>query len=203
MNVIKLDEKMTVPAEFIEENKANLSQFMPKSGKTGPYSTHDKLRRRDEVYRLHFEYGYSARKIAELMRINRNTINSDILYWRSKIIHKTNIFNPEHAVLTNLARLEIQRTRLRECLDKIDGFSEQLSLERLIYDLDNKILQIYQKLSESIYHVHKVATVQLNDQMKKQHSDERFCTFFDTLKVSSLAHAKIMKIVKEDRSYRY
>ena len=52
---------------------------MPKSEKNGgPYPIQAKKTRRDEVFRLHFDYGYSARKIADMLKINRNTINSDI-----------------------------------------------------------------------------------------------------------------------------
>jgi len=42
-----------------------------KSG--GPYSKDEREKRQNEVFRLHFEFGYSAVKIADLMKINRNT----------------------------------------------------------------------------------------------------------------------------------
>ena len=54
---------------------------MPKSHQRGPYTKQELENRRNEVYRLHFEYRYSVRKIAELMKINRNTINGDIKHW--------------------------------------------------------------------------------------------------------------------------
>lgn len=41
------------------------------------------MKRQNEVYRLHFKRGYSAVKISEMMKINRNTINKDITYWYS------------------------------------------------------------------------------------------------------------------------
>ena len=91
---------------------------MPKSHKRGPYSKQELENRRNEVYRLHFEYGYSARKIAGFMKINRNTVNGDINYWYSRIAKNNSIFEPEYAVIFNLQRLEIQRSRLRERLDK-------------------------------------------------------------------------------------
>ena len=46
----------------------------------GPYTKDERTKRQNEVARLHFEYGYSAVKIAEMMKVNRNTINSDIKY---------------------------------------------------------------------------------------------------------------------------
>jgi len=35
--------------------------------KGGPYSKDEREKRQNEVFRLHFEYGYSATKIADLM----------------------------------------------------------------------------------------------------------------------------------------
>lgn len=51
----------------------------------GPYTKDERTKRQNEVARLHFEYGYSAVKIAEMMKVNRNTINSDIKYLYSEI----------------------------------------------------------------------------------------------------------------------
>ena len=51
----------------------------------GPYTKDERTKRQNEVARLHFEYGYSAVKIAGMMRVNRNTINSDIKYLYSSI----------------------------------------------------------------------------------------------------------------------
>ena len=47
-----------ISPEFIIENKNNLGQFMPKSHKRGPYSKQELEKRRNEIYQLHFEYGY-------------------------------------------------------------------------------------------------------------------------------------------------
>lgn len=70
-----------IASEFIAQLDSQLCQTMPKSKKGGPYPINQKQKRQNEVYKLHFEYGYSARKIAEMMMINRNTINGDLQYW--------------------------------------------------------------------------------------------------------------------------
>ena len=49
-----------------------------KSKKGGPYTKQEQEKRRDEVFKLHFEYGYSATQISQMLKINRNTINSDV-----------------------------------------------------------------------------------------------------------------------------
>jgi len=81
--------------------------------KGGPYTKQEIMDRKNEVHRLHFEYGYSARKIADLMKVNRNTINGDIDYWYSKIAENFNMVDPLGSIMVNIQRLDIQRSRLR------------------------------------------------------------------------------------------
>ena len=192
--------EIEVSNDFLEENKKNLTQFSPRPKKSGPYSTKEKESRRKEVYRLHFDYGYSARKIADLMKVNRNTINGDIDYWYSKIIKNNNVFNPEFAIIVTLQRLEIQRSRLREQLDKTGHFQEKLALERLMYDIDSKISYIHNKLCESNQRNMDLSTEYLNKWMKDNKKTERYMTLFDKITVSDKAHEKINKIINEDKS---
>jgi len=181
----KLDSLPKVSDVFINDNKQFLNtQFNSRNKKGGPYSKGDREARKNEVYRLHFEYGYSARKIAELMKINRNTVNGDIDYWYSKISIDTNILNPTLNITIIIEHFKIQRIRLREQLDKATIFHEKITLERLIHDLDFKILNTYQRLSESSLLVHKLATNWLNNYMKKQKRDNRYITFYDTISIS-------------------
>jgi len=165
----------------------------------GPYSKEEKIKRQNEVYRLHFDYGYSGRKIAELMIINRNTVNGDIDYWYSKIVKNTNILNPEDSIIITLKRFEIQRSRLREELDKTDSIQEKLMIERFIFNLDSKILNTYHRLVESVRKVADVSTQKLNDWMKENKKGERHLTYFDIFSVSKKAKEKIDKIIDEDR----
>ena len=192
--------ELKISKEFLEENKSNLSQFMPKTRRRGPYSKQEKESRRNEVYRLHFDYGYSARKISELMKVNRNTINGDVSYWYSKIISNHNIFDPEIDILICLKRFEVQRTRLRIQTDKTNEFQEKLSLERIILDIDSKVLQIYQKLGESTKRVMDAVTINLNHEMKKQKKDTRYMLLFDKIAVSERAKERIEQIIREDKA---
>ena len=191
------DIDLNISNEFIKENKLFIPKELHKKG--GPYNKNERIKIQNEVYRLHFEYGYSAVKISEIMKINRNTINGYIDQWNSKILKHINIFYPEHVILILLERFEIQRTRLREQLDKVTNFQEKIILERLICDIDLKILNTYQKLAESSYRVHKYATEWLNDTLKKRNVDKRYLTFYDTISVSEKAKERIKSIINEDR----
>lgn len=198
--LLTLEEPYNLPfdvdQEFIKQNQ-KLNSKIPKKG--GPYTQTQRDQRRQEVYRLHFEYGYPAKKIAELMKVNRNTVNGDIDYWYSKIYKNTNIFNPEAVIIINLERLEIQRSRLREQLDKTKSFQEKLALEKMMYDIDCKILHTYSRVAESVRRISDLYTDRLNQWMKENKKTQRYMTFFDTISVSEKAKEKINKIIKEDR----
>jgi len=117
------------------------SEFKSKNKKGGPYSKKDRDSRIDEVCRLHFEYGYSASKISELMDVNRNTINSDI-----EQLYLTLESNWEKTTSVSLLQNHIesvlaQKRRLREALDNTEKFSEKLAIEKMILQVESKINQ--------------------------------------------------------------
>ncbi len=189
-----------VSNNFIHDDHQFLkTQKFLRHKKGGPYSKGNRLARRKEVYRLHFEYGYSANKIADLLQINRNTINSDLNYWYLQSFLTVNAYDPSQAIRINLQRMDIQRTRLREQLDKTETFQEKLALERLILEIDSKILSIHNKLANSTRNIHDRSTEQLNDWLKEHKKDERYLNLFDRFSVSSKASEKIWEIIEEDR----
>jgi len=183
--------------DFIETNKKFKPNTRRKKG--GPYTKQEIIDRKNEVHRLHFEYGYSARKIADLMKVNRNTINGDIDYWYSKIVQNFNMFDPAYGIMVNLQRLDIQRSRLREQLDKTETFQEKLALERLMLEIDSRILNTHYKLTNSTRTIIDYSTERMNDWMKENKKDNRFLTLFDRVSVSKKAIEKINNIIKQDR----
>lgn len=52
--------------------------------KGGPYTKKEQENRRQEIFKLHFEKGYSAVQISGMLNVNRNTVNEDIKYWYSQ-----------------------------------------------------------------------------------------------------------------------
>jgi len=183
--------------EIETENKEQILKYSNRK-KCGPYSKSEKDKRRDEVYKLHFEYGYSARKISEFMKVNRNTINADVDFWYSNIVERTPLFRPESTIITNLQRFEIQRTRLRENLDQSDSSKEKIALERLMYDIDSKIVHICIRLAESDITRVDESLRMLNKWMIEHNLTHRFVAFYQTLRVSKNAKEKIHKIMEED-----
>ena len=191
-------DELNIFSEFIEESK-KLGQTMPKR-KGGRYTKQEKTKRQEEVHRLHFDYGYSARKIAEMMNINKNTINSDIDYWYSKITKKTNILNPEDSIVNSIERLNLQRNRLREALDKTVSFEERLKLERLIMESENKIGQMYLKISNSLAHVGNSVVQAIID--IKNSKEPRLMSLFNIFSVTDKASKEIDAIRERDSKER-
>jgi len=192
------NDLLQVSDKFLKQN-SKYAKIKKSVKKGGPYTRNDKDKRRDEVYRLHFEYSYSARKIAELMKVNRNTVNGDIDYWYSHMIKKINVVNPENKIITTLEGLQVQLARLREQIDKVKNNSERMAIERLIFDINSKILYTYQKLANSTITTHDLATYWYNNKMKKDNKTDRNLSFFDTISVSEKAHERINRIINEDR----
>jgi len=169
--------------------------------KGGPYPKSEKEKRLEEVYRLHFEYGYSARKIAEFLNINRSTINRDIMYWFSNIVKKWRHLDPEIYVMKQIERFEIQRTRLRKQLDSAQSFHEKMTVERFIFNLDLKIVIFQVKLIETISSVQRQTVERINTQYEKDKTENRVIAYSDVLGVSEKAYEKITKIYREDRKF--
>ena len=190
--------ELQISKDFLKQNSKYAKTKRPKK-KGGPYSKNDKIVRRDEVYRLHFDYGYSARKIAELMNVSRNTINGDMQYWYSKILRNIHIINPETSIIVQLDKMKIQGTRLREQLDKVRDSSERITIERLIFDINSKIMHTVQKLADSKIRNQEIAAEWLNNQMSKNNWPERTLTYFDTISVSPKSYERIRRIINEDR----
>ena len=133
------------------------------------------------------------------MKINRNTINGDIDFLYGLTVKNYNLINPQTAVIKQLTKLEIQKTRLREMLDKVYNPSEKISMERLLFDIDSKIIHIRIKISESHYRVHQLATSWLNRYSKNHQQTSRYFAQFDVTKVSVKTQKKIKKLITEDQ----
>jgi len=186
-----------VTKQFLKDNQSSSKTTKSRKKKGGPYSETDRQKRRNEVYRLHFEYGYSALKISELMKINRNTINGDIQYWYSKVVKNWRASSPEGLVVKNIERLELQRTRLSEYLNNTNNLQEKLGIERMILDVESKISHTQLKLCDSMEKEHKLGTKWLNEWMEKHGHNDRYISYSDLVRVPSKSYEKIRGLMKK------
>jgi IS30 family transposase len=114
--------------------------------KGGPYTKKDQEKRKDEVFKLHFEYGYSAVQIAKLLNVNRNTINEDIKYWYSELYNEDKSNFSREWLDKQFMRLELQRARLRKELDEDISLKERLQVEKCITNIDLSISSLIVKI---------------------------------------------------------
>lgn len=117
------------------------------------------------------------------MKINRNTINSDIQYCYEKVSKNWTSSGPDFMVLKHIQRLELSRTRLREYLDKTKNLQEKLAIERMILDVESKIGQAQFKLYSTTTMIHQLSTKWLNNWMKKNGHKDRYISYGDVMTV--------------------
>jgi len=190
-----------VPKEFVEENIESIKNTHHKKG--GPYNKKDREARHKEVFRLHFEYGYSAVKIAEMMKVNRNTINNDINYLYLQLQKEWGSHDIHSWWMRQMRRLEMQRTRLREELDKDIDFEKRLVLEKMILEIDNRLLQSSIKTITTKDEIMDLAVEVLNNYAKKNKLDVTYVHSRDINKLQTRNREKIAQIIKNDRTSRY
>ena len=116
--------------------------------KGGPQTKFQRMERLDQVCKLYFEYGYSAVKIAEMLNVNRNTVNSDI-----KDLYSTFQSNWENTSTVSILQnhvfsLMAQKSRLREELDTAKNLSDKLAIEKMILQVESRLHQFQLKRSQ-------------------------------------------------------
>ena len=119
------------------------------SKKGGPYSKQDQEKRREKVFELHFEQGYSALRIASILGVNRNTVNKDIELWYLELRDEDKSSNHRHWIDKQFTRLEFQRTRLQKEFEKNISLKERLQIEKIITHIDLSIANMVVKIETS------------------------------------------------------
>jgi len=162
--------------------------------KGGRYTKKEIEERRQRVFQLHFEYGYSARKISQMMNINRNTINRDVSYCYSKLRTED---QKEYDDWLNkqLYRLESQRVRLRKELDSDIILQEKLQVEKIILELDSKIINLMIKMKTSKDTLLEFGVIFLNNWLEKEGHKERYDTLNSLFSIPEKNREKIFKLL--------
>jgi len=178
---------LQIPAEFFD---------MPKKG--GPYKKHQRQKRMDEVYRLHFELGYSSSKISSMMGINRKTISSDINFWYRKLGQEWHYMNTDSLFMRQLRRFEEQRNGLVLMKKQEKSFAESLALEKLIFEIDYKIISFLSKANWGDQMVNQEMVRVLNEYSKKTHLGTSWRPKADIVRTSTSTMEKINRLIQED-----
>ena len=114
--------------------------------KGGRYTKKEQEERRLQVYHLHFEQEKPAVKIAEMLNVNRNTINDDIRYWHQQLANEMNAQDISAKMTKQIQRMDIQRDRLLGDLEDAESLEQRIKVERFISDIDNRLIGVYSKM---------------------------------------------------------
>jgi hypothetical protein len=175
--------------EFIEENK-KLNLNLVKHGqnrkhKFAPFTRSQRRKRRMEVYKLHFEHGVPAIRIAELMKVDRNTINNDLKILYNKAIKD---YNPDMSfddiIGKQLLRLETQRDRLLLDLCDVKDINSKITIERLIADIDFKVIGLMERLNQNLAQHWDTVVEHVNKIAEKENFKMRYTNLFELYRIS-------------------
>lgn len=183
-----------VSDEFLE--KENLYTKVRKLG--GRYTKLQRRKRRDEVYRLHFEHHYPAVKIAHLMQRNRHTISADIEYWNERLASEWNKIDVHARCMRQLQSLELQKDRLADLIDKAEKISEKISLERLILEIDDRTIKLITQANKTEEKTRHDAISMLNKFAQNNGLEHRFVDQYSLLKVPEEQLQKIQKVLRDE-----
>jgi hypothetical protein len=189
--------------EFIEENKKinlNLVRHGQNSKhKFAPFTKSQRRKRRMEVYKLHFEHGVPATRIAELMKVDRNTVNNDL-----KILYRKalNDYNPDDMSLDDilqkqLLRLETQRDRLCLYLSDAKDINNKIAIERLIADIDFKLIGAIEKVNHNMGRFWDEIIKEINRIAEEKKLDIRYTSLFELHKISIDSRESLNKLKEE------
>ena len=153
--------------------------------KKAPYTKIQGKERRDEVYRLHFDNGMPATRIAELMKVDRNTINNDLKILYNKAARDYNSDkNYDDIIEKQLLRLESQRDRLSLYLCDAKETNSKLTIERMIADIDFKLIGVIDRLNQNIVQHYDAVIEHVNKIAEKEKLKGRFTSLFELYRIS-------------------
>ena len=188
-----------VSQEFLQ---AGIVSKQIKKRKGGPHLKHKREKRRNEVFKLHFKYGNSAVSISQLLKANRNTINSDINYWYRKMQVQWENTDNESWLMKQVYRMEYQRSELMHDLEGATSTWERLAIRKIILAIDSKIAQITLKTKNAIEKGENSSLKMFNkfmDNHAKSGELPRFGLKQEIFQVSDKTRMKIDKLIDSDR----
>lgn len=128
------------------------TKILHKSSKKngGPFTKPEQNKRRKQVYHLYFEMNYPIVKIAENLDVNRKTVSDDLKCFYTESAEQWKQQDLFSSILLHVEKLESQKMRLSEELQKTDLIKEKIAIEKLLFSIESKLGQVGIKLLENI-----------------------------------------------------
>jgi hypothetical protein len=176
--------KKTSVSSMIENKNMEPNLVRPRH-KHSPFTKIQRKERRNEVYKLHFEHGIPATRIAVLMKVDRNTINNDlkILYKKAIRDHNSDM-SFDDVIEKQLLRLETQRDRLGLYLCDTNDINSKITIERLITDINFKVIGLMERMNQNIIHHWDAVIEHVNKIAKNEKLRTRYTSLFELYRIS-------------------
>jgi len=116
-------------------------------------------------------------------------------------MHKWNFPDIEQWLLYDMESLEIQKTRLREELDKATDPQAKISVERLLLDLESRSIELKFKLCNSLQRTHRRSTDIVNQWLEKKGAKTRYLNYWDTVRTTPRGRQKIDSILRQEKPF--
>lgn len=169
----------------ISESTNMESNLVRPRHKHSPFTKIQRKERRDEVYKLHFEHGMPATRIAELMKVDRNTINNDLKILYNKAIRDHNSdMTFDDVIEKQLLRLETQRDRLGLYLCDTNDINSKITIERVITDIDFKVIGLMERMNQNIVQHSNAVIEHVNKIAKNENLQTRYTSLFELYRIS-------------------
>jgi len=188
-NQTQIRESPKIPSPNPAPDQLNLNLVKHRQNsrhKFAPFTKSQRRKRRTEVYKLHFEHGMPATRIAEIMNVDRNTINNDLKFLYQKSL---NDYNPDNMSLDDivekqLLRLETQRDRLGLYLCDVKDVNTKIAIERLVADIDFKLIGAIEKVNHNSSRFWDELLKGINKVAEIKKLDVRYTSLFELRKIS-------------------
>ena len=185
--------------KFIEENKKLNHNLGRHRHKFAPFTRSQRRKRRIEVYKLHFEHGIPATRIAEMMKVDRNTINNDLkmLYRQALADYSPEDMSLEDIIQKQLLRLETQRDRLSLYLSDTKDINTKVTIERLISDIDFKMFAAIEKINHNSNRLWDEILKNVNKMAEINNVKLRYTSLFELQKISLESRKSLDEIMEK------
>jgi predicted DNA-binding protein YlxM (UPF0122 family) len=199
--VILLDSSSNnhVKAIKTEENTKRREDLVRHRHKFAPFTRCQRTKRRMEVYKLHFQNGMPATRIAQLMNVDRNTINNDLKFLNRQALNDYNLddMSLDDILEKQLVRLEAQRDRLGIYLGESKDINNKIAVERLIADIDFRVLTTVEKINHNTVQFWDQIIMGINKMAANSNLDVRYTSLFELRKISIDSRISLDKLKEE------
>jgi hypothetical protein len=177
-----------IKQEFIEENKKiNFNLVTHRQNNKHKFAPYTRTQRR------------KRRMVAELMNVDRNTINNDLksLYNDALSDYNRNNMDLDDIVNKQLMRLETERDRLRLYLTEAKDINNKIAIESVIADIGFKLTGAIGKLDRNAGRFWDEIINELNKIAENKNFNMRFTSPFELREISKDSRKTLNKLMEE------